>query len=107
MSFFRSKTDATCATKIGLSGSLIILIVFTLSVSKLVVSDTFKILFDQANAKPYAFIEDKQLVRGIIKDLGDTIARELAIDVDYVLIPRKRYDWALMVRKVHLSLQSN
>ncbi len=65
------------------------------------------IQFDKANAKPYAFIENKKLVAGIIKDIGDELAKELGIDVHYINVPRKRVEQFLGTGEVHATLISN
>ncbi len=86
---------------------MVVLGIMGFMVTGTVSAQTLKILFDQANAKPYAFIENEQLVGGIIKDIGDELAKELGIDVQYIQIPRKRYEEFLDSGKVHAILISN
>jgi len=47
--------------------------------------------WDQASA-PFVFIEDQQLTGGIIKELGDEIARELKLSAEYTQLPVARVE---------------
>ncbi len=84
---------------------MFVMVVFNLPIPSY--SQTLKILFDRANAKPYTFVEKDQLVGGIIKDIGDVLANELSIKVEYIKVPRKRYDQFLILGLVHTILIAN
>lgn len=63
--------------------------------------------FGSHDAEPYAFIENEQLVGGIIKDIMDEVGKEIGIEIRYKNIPRKRMDLYLLSGKVHIRLISS
>ena len=85
---------------------LIYLIVFILSI-QIVSAKELIVAFGDYNAKPYAFIKDNHLTKGIIKDIMDQIGNELNLKIKYMRLPRKRVSSFLLEGKVHIRLISN
>ncbi len=54
-----------------------------------------RVPFHEANPPPFALVEDGKLVGGLIKDVGDAVARSLNTKIEYIYLSRKRLDQAM------------
>lgn len=70
--------------------------------------DTLVIAYGSHNGEPYIFRDDSGLVvGGILKDIGDTLSRELSVDVIFHEVPRKRLEMALNDGTAHVYMKGN
>jgi len=72
-----------------------------------VYAEELRIVFSNCNARPYAFIEDNQLVGGLIKDLMDELTGRLDLHPTYVNIPKKRNEAYLLSGAAHVIAFTN
>lgn len=56
---------------------------------------------------PFVIETDKQLTSGIVKEIGDLVAKELNLQPKYLLIPTKRVEMGLAEGSVHVACMSN
>jgi polar amino acid transport system substrate-binding protein len=66
----------------GLTKSLVGILLATFAATA-IGAQTLVVGFNEGNAEPYAFISGNTMTGGIIKDIGDAVARELNIKVEY------------------------
>lgn len=55
-----------------------------------------KVGVNDGNGEPYAFLENGQVLRGIVKDISDAVGEALGRPVEYEVLPRKRLEAALL-----------
>lgn len=87
--------------------ALVFLCLAALFMPKVAAGETLIVAFGSHNAEPYAFIEQGQLSGGIIRDIMDEVGKELAMEVRYLNVPRKRMESYLRTGKAHLRLLAN
>ncbi len=63
--------------------------------------------FGPADGMPYAQVSDHALLGGFILHLGERIAKELSIKVNFIETPNKRIEASLKNGRIHLICNSN
>jgi len=63
-----------------------------LVLSSFLYCETLKISFSRSSSEPYVFIEKRQLIGGVLKELIDALAKESGLKVEYVLVSKRNQE---------------
>lgn len=78
----------------------------TLSQAALAVA-LLRLTIAESDGPPIALLENKRLVGGLIKDIGDALARELNTQAEYNVVPRGRVEHMIEQGKSHITCNTN
>ncbi len=82
---------------------LTVLLLFSLGLN----AESLRFSFWEEATPPLAFVENGDLVNGIIKDIGDAISQELGLNALYIQIPVARIESSLLEGKIDFDCISN
>jgi polar amino acid transport system substrate-binding protein len=96
----------TVATACGIIGpmkrSLALIPLLALAAAVPAIAGTLVFAISTSSAMPMTGFRDDILIEGLLKDFGDALAHELALEPRYVSLPRKRVEAALRAGKADL-----